>query len=128
MAYSYEAVVTIAGHEMFQHAFNRYMTALKFDHMGVGGRVGGLTAHQFRRGEHLVSLSVSGEGQGSFRMVVHSDTIPVEQLVLDALTEGVADFLQPFCETFTDRSSEEILLSLIRDLRNAFERILGEEQ
>jgi hypothetical protein len=51
----------------------------------------------------------------------------VEELVLDALTEGVADFLQPFCETFTDQSSEEVLHSLVEDLRNAFERISGEE-
>ena len=127
MAYSYEAVVTIAGHEMFQEAFSRYMATLKFDHMSVGGRVGGLTARQFRRGDHLVSLSVSAEGQSSSRIVIHSDTLPVEQLVLDALTEGVADFLQPFCETFTDQSSEEVLQSLIWDLREAFERILGEE-
>ena len=127
MAYSYEAVVTVAAHEMFQDAFSRYMAALKFDHMSVGGRVGGLTAHQFRRDDHLVSLSVSAEGQGSFRIVVHSDTLEVEQVVLDALTEGVADFLQPFCETLTDQSSEAILLSLIQDLRDAFERILGEE-
>ena len=125
MAYNYEAVVTIAGHEMFQEAFSRYMAILEFDHMSVGGRVGGLTAHQYRRGDHLVSLSVSAEGQGSSRIVVHSDTLHVEQLVLDALTEGVADFLQPFCETFTDQSSEEVLRSLVQDLRDAFERILG---
>ena len=106
MAYSYEAVVTIAGHEMFQDAFSRYMATLKFDHMSVGGRVGGLTAHQYRRDDHLVSLSVSAEGQGNSRIAVHSDTLRVEPLVLDVLTEGVADFLQPFCETFTDQSSE----------------------
>ena len=127
MAYSYEAVVTVAGYEMFQHAFRRYMADLKFDHMSVGGRLGGLTAYQFRRDDHLVSLSVSAEAQDGFRIVVHSDTLQVEQLVLDALTEGVADFLQPFCKTFTDRSSEAVLLSLIQDLRDAFERILGEE-
>ena len=127
MPYSYEAVVTFAAHEMFQDAFSRYMATLKFDHMSVAGRVGGLTAHQFRRDDHLVSLSVAAEGQGSFRIVVHSDTLQVEQLVLDALTEGVADLLQTFCETLTDQSSKEILLSLIKDLRDAFERILGEE-
>ena len=127
MAYSYEAVVTIAGHAMFEDAFCRYMDTLKFDHMSVGGRVGGLRAHQFRRDDHLVSLSVSAEGHGSSRIVVHSDTLRVEQLVLDALTEGVADLLQPFCETFSDQSSEDVLHSLVQDLRNAFERILGEE-
>ena len=127
MAYTYETVVTIAGHEMFRDAFSRYMATLKFDQMSVGGRVGGLTALQFRRDGHLASLSVSAEGQGTSRIVVHSDTLPVEQLVLDALTEGVADFLQPFCETFTDQSSEEVLRSLVEDLRNAFEKILGED-
>ena len=86
MAYSYEAVVSIAGHEMFQDAFRRYMAGLNFHHMGIGGRLGGHTAHEFRRENRLVSLTVSDEGQSHFRIVVHSETVEVERLVLDVLT------------------------------------------
>ncbi|MDP6495509.1 MAG: hypothetical protein QGI09_08870 [Dehalococcoidia bacterium] len=127
MAYSYETVVSIAGQEMFQDAFCRYMAGLDLRHMSIGGRLMGYTAHEFRRDDQLVSLAISNEGQSHFRIVVHSETVEVEPLVLDVLTEGVANFLQPFCDALTDRSSEQVLNSLIHDLRVAFDRILGDE-
>ena len=127
MAYCYETVVSIGGLEMFQLAFCRYMEALDFDHMGVGGRLGGHKFHDFRRIDDLVSFSVSDEGQSRFRIVVHSDTVHVERLVLDSLTEGVADFLEPFCEALSDRSSQQILHALIDNLRDAFDRVIGEK-
>ena len=123
MSNSYEAVISIAALEMFQEAFLRYMTGLNFDHMSVGGRLGGHSFHEFKRGDDLVSMTVSDEGQSHFRVVVHSHEIDVEQLVLDALTEGMADFLEPFCEALSDQSAEQILNSLIVDLRDAFERV-----
>ena len=124
MSNSYEAVILIAALEMFQEAFLRYMTGLNFDHMSVGGRLGGHGSHEFKRGDDLVSMAVSDEGQSHFRIVVHSHVIDVEQLVLDALTEGMADFLEPFCEALSDQSGEQILSSLIVDLRDAFERVV----
>ena len=54
-------------------------------------------------------------------------TIDVEQLTLNVLTEGMADFLEPFCEALSSQSSEQILNSLIGDLRSAFERVVGHE-
>ena len=128
MVDAYEAVVSQAGLEMFRNAFSRYMEGLGFDHMSVGGRLGAPSSHEFRRERHLVSLTALAEGQSLFRLVVHSGTLDVEKLVLDVLTEGVADFLEPFCETLTDRSSEQILLSLISDLRDAFNRILSDRR
>jgi hypothetical protein len=101
------------------------MEGLGFDRMSIGGRLGAPGSHEFRRDGHLVSLTSLTEGQSMFRVLVHSDTVEVEHLVLDVLTEGVADFLEPFCETLTDRSSEQILHSLIGDLRDAFEKILS---
>ena len=128
MVDAYEAVVSQAGLEMFRDALSRYMDGLGFDHMSVGGRLGVPASHEFRRDSHRVSFTALTEGQSLFRLVVHSGTMDVEKLVLDVLTEGVADFLEPFCETLTDRSSEQILHSLINDLRDAFNRILTDRR
>ena len=127
MADSYEAVVSVPGREMFREAFCRYMDASNFMHMSVGGRLGEPSYHEFKRNDDLVSLSFLAEGQSHWRVVVHSDDVPVELLVLDALTEGAADFLEPFCETLSVRSGEQILESLITDLRNAFQRVVSSE-
>ena len=125
MAYSYEATVTNSILDIFERAFSNYMENLGFDHMSIGGRLGGHSVHEFRRNDHIVSLAHIPEGQSHTTVVVHSETVPVEQLVLDALTEGVADFLQSFCESLTDASSEEVLSSLIGSLRDAFEEVIG---
>ena len=125
MAYSYEATVTNSILDIFERAFSDYMGNLGFDHMSIGGRLGGHATHEFRRDDHIVSLAHIPEGQSHTTVVVRSETVPVEQLVLDALTEGVADFLQSFCESLTDASSEEVIHSLIESLRNAFEEVIG---
>ena len=127
MAHTFEAVVSMAGRELFQDAFRSYLESLSFAHMGVGGRLGGLTADEFRRDNHLISLSVAREGQSHFRVVIHSETTPVEPLILDALTEGVADFLEPFWQSLTEKDSEDKLRSLIKDLRDAFHKVLGDK-
>ena len=127
MAYSYETVVSIAGQEMFQDGFCLYMAGLNFHHMSIGGRLRGFVAHEFRRDDQLVSLAISNEGQSHCKIVVHSETIEVEPLVLDVLTEGIADFLQTFCDALTNLSSKQVLHSLIRDLRVSFDRIFADE-
>ena len=117
MAYSYEATIPNTVIDIFERAFSNYMARLNFDHMSIGGRLGGHAAHEFRRDDHIVGLAHIPEGQSHTTVVVRSETVPVEKLVLDALTEGVADFLQSFCESLTDASSEEVIQSLIESLR-----------
>ena len=124
MAYSYEAQVGIAVYDIFELAFTTYMERVGFDHMSVG-RLGSHSAHEYRSGQDLVSLTTSSVSQSRVNIVVHSNTIPVEHLVLDALTEGVADFLQSFCEHLTDQSSEGTLQQLITGLRDSFDRVVG---
>ncbi len=124
MAYAYEALVRIAVFDIFELAFTTYMDRVGFDHMSVG-RLGSHSAHEYRLGSDLVSFTTSSESQSRVNIVVHSNTVPVEPLVLDALTEGVADFLQSFCEHLTDRTSEDTLQQLITGLRDSFERIIG---
>jgi hypothetical protein len=118
---SYEVVVSIAGRKMFQEAFYSYMCGLGFAQLGVGGRLGRQSSYDFRSDDGIVSLGISAEGQSHFRMVVHSQTIAVEPLVLDALTEGAANILQPFCESFSGTVGGETLRRLITELRDSFE-------
>ena len=122
MAYTYEAVIPNAGLDLFEEAFCRYMESLSFARMSIGGRLGAQTSHEFRRDDDLVSLSFIGTDQTLFRVVADSQSVPVAPLVLDALTEGVADFLEPFWEATPDGPSRESLGSLIRDLRDKFDR------
>lgn len=123
MAKLYEATISTAALEMFQSALLRYMASLDFDHMSIGGRLGRRSVHEFKRGGDLVSLTGSNEGESHVQIAVHSETIDVEKLVLDVLTEGVADFMEPFCKGVTDRNAERVLDSLIVDLRDAFEKV-----
>ena len=120
---SYEAVVSTAGLMLFENAFSRYMDELHFRHMRIGAWPGGHTSHEFQKDDHLVSFTISNEGQSHFKIVIRSDTEHVEQLALGSLAEGVADLLQTFSERVSDPSSEQILQSLSRDLRDAFHRI-----
>ncbi len=124
MAHTYEALVRIAVYDIFELAFTTYMERVGFDHMSIG-RLGSHSAHEYSSGSGLVSLTTSAESQSRVNIVVHSNTVPVEPLVLDALTEGVADFLQSFCEHLTDRSSEDTLQQLIIGLRDSFDRVVG---
>ena len=127
MPYSYEAVVPVAGRDYFLAAFIRYMKERSFAHTRAGGRVGDTVSHQFRREDDVVTLAAGRKGQGQFQMVVQSATLPVEPLVLDVVTEGVADFLEPFSETLSERAGAETLTSLVKDLRGSFASLLDKQ-
>ncbi len=120
MSDTYEVVVDTAGRQMFQKTFLAYMGRVGFIRLGVGGRLGRLSSHEFRSDLGAVSLSALPEGQSHYRVVVHSETISVEPLVLDALTEGLADFLEPFCEGLSSLQDGRALRDLIRGLRDSF--------
>ena len=126
MAYTYEALVGIAVFDIFEMAFTTYMERVGFDHMSVG-RLGSHSAHEYRSGDDIVSLTTSSESQSRVNIVVHSNAVPVEPLVLDALTEGVADFLQSFCEHLTNQTSKDTLQQLISGLRESFDQVVGDD-
>ena len=129
MSDTYEVVVDTAGRHMFQKAFVKYMARVGFIRLGVGGRLGGLTSHDFRSDLGVVSLNASPVSQSRHRLVVHSATISVEPLVLDALTEGLADFLEPFCEDLSSTEDGKAIRALIKGLRDSFpEEIRGINQ
>ena len=126
MADSYETVIPKVARELFQDSFMRYMEGLGFDHMAIGGRLGRYSTYEFKRDDDLVSMIVSSGGMNDLLVVVHSSGIDVERLVMDALTEGLADFLDTLCEGLSDRDVRQTMRSLTDDLRDAFERVLAE--
>lgn len=121
MSDNYEVEVDTAGRQMFQDAFHTYMMRLGFAHLSVGGRLGVQSSHDYRSDHGVVSLTTSPVGQSRFQLVIHSETISVEPLVLDALTEGAADFLQPFYESLPTTVGGRRLRELIGELRDSFE-------
>ena len=128
MSLTYEAVIAKEVRDLFLEAFCSYMERLHFAHMSIGGRLGESASHEFRSGDHLVSVWDSSEDQSHFRVVVTSDTVPVEPLIADALTEGVADFLEPFCRSLSEELYGNAMESVIAHLRDAFQQaFLGGE-
>ena len=122
---TYEVVVTQAGKTMFQEAFYNYMGLLGFAHMSIGGRLGGLTSYDFTSDSGTVSLDITNVDQSHFKLTVHSTNISVQPLVLDALTEGVADFLEPFYDKLDVDSAGSKLRNLISQLRDSFEQTIN---
>lgn len=121
MAYSYEVSVSAAHRELFEQTFLRHVEALDFAHMHVSGLMGGATSHEFRRVDDLISLTILAEGQHRFRLVVQSETVPVEPLIVEVLIEDVAESLKPFLGALQGASRERVLRSLIERLREKLE-------
>jgi hypothetical protein len=120
MAHMYEVNTPMLGRAVFEFAFVRYLESIGYHHMRAGDWAGGQTSHEFRRGDELVALSIASEGHVDCRIVVESDTVPVEPLVVEVLTEGLADSLQVFGDALNVGDAKEKMLSLARALRDAF--------
>ena len=120
MTYSYEVSVPLAGRALFELAFLRHLEGLGFDHMSVGGWLGEDTSHEFQRGDDLISLFITAEGGGDCHVAVQSETVPVEPLIADVLTEGVADSLETFSQGLEPGPAKQTVQSLIETLRDAF--------
>ena len=122
MARMYEVSTPMLGRAVFELAFVRYLESIGYHHMRAGDWAGGQTSHEFRRGDDLVALSIVPEGHPDCRTVVESDTVRVESLVVDVLTEGLADSLQVFSDALHGGDGKE---TLVRALRDAFPRDPG---
>ena len=122
MAQMYEVSTPMLGRAVFELAFVRYLESIGYHHMRAGDWAGGQISHEFRRGDDLVALSIVPEGHRDCRIAVESDTVQVESLVVDVLTEGLADSLQVFGDALHVEDGKEKMLSLVRALRDAFPR------
>ena len=120
MAYRYEVSSPLLGRAVFELAFVRYLESIGYHHLKAGDWAGGTTTHELRRGDELVALSIAAEGQRDCRIAVESDTVPVEPLVVEVMTEGLADSLQVFGDALNPGDGKEKMLSLTRTLRAAF--------
>ena len=124
---TYEVILPIAIVDIFERTMSRYLEKLGFERLSIGSRLGGRSSYEFIRGETIISLDESAEGQSHVRVVVHSQSVTVEQLVLDAITEGVADLMQLLLGGLS-QPSEDILSSLISRLRGAFEPTFADQK
>ena len=116
MAYSYEVSVSAAHRELFEQTFLRHVEALDFAHMHVSGLMGGATSHEFRRVDDLISLTILAEGQHRFRLVVQSETVPVEPLIVGVLVEEEAASLELYLGALQEEHKGRVLRSLINKL------------
>ena len=120
MAYVYEVSTPMLGRAVFELAFVRYLESIGYHHLRAGEWAGGKTSHEFRRADDLVAVSIAAEGQQDCRMTVESDTVPVAPLVVEVLTEGLADSLQIFGDALGSGDEKEKMMSLTGALRVAF--------
>ena len=127
MAYTYETVVTSTNLDLFEDALVNYMNNLDFRHTTVGGRLGGHASHEFQHGNQVITLTVSSMGQSTFRIVMDSEKVPVEPVVLRALADGIADFLKPFWNSLPPEAPNQTIESTMKRLRSVFAKILDEK-
>jgi len=120
MAHAYEVTVPMPDRALFELAFVRYLEGLGYHHMSVGGWSGGENSHEFRRGDDIVGLSIVSEGQRDCGIVIQSETVEIEPLIVDVLTEGVADSRQAFGDALDLGEARAKVQSLIKILRDAF--------
>ena len=121
MANTFETTIPNHFVTIFERGFCDYMMRLGYDRMSLGGRLGLRSMHEFRQGDDTLSLSQLPQGQGYTSVRLHSETLPVDALAMDALTEGMADFLECFNRGLEEGPSREVSWLLIAALRNAFD-------
>ena len=121
MANTFEATIPNHFASIFERGFCDYMMRLGYDRMSLGGRLGLRSMHEFRQGNDTVSLSQLPQGQGYTSVSLRSETLPVEALTMDALTEGMADFLAYFNRGLGEGRALEVSEGLITELRYAFD-------
>ena len=117
MSKSYKVLVSVAAVDMFEDALDKYMKILKFRRNKVGGRLGSRGTLVYKKDDNLLSLIAKDQRHSKVEMIVHSEQMDVEALVQDVITEGLADFIMPFCDGLKDPAT---LDQVITNLRNAF--------
>ena len=120
MSHIYDVSTPMLGRAVFELAFVRYLESIGYHHLRAVGWPGSQVSHEFRRADDLVALSIASEGHADCRITVESETVPVEPLVVEVLTEGLADSLQVFGDALDAGDEKEKMVSLTRALRAAF--------
>ena len=117
MDYDFEVTLENRAKNLFHQAFAKHLEGLGYGQTVLGG--GGQEMLGFRRDDHLISFSVYSRGHGLHKVVVHSETVPLEDLMLASLQESAYMLLEPFCQSWTghkDMSFKEAIAKNIRDL------------
>ena len=82
MDYDFEVTLENRAKNLFHQAFAKHLEGLGYRQTVLGG--GGQEMLGFRRDDHLISFSVYSRGHGLHKVVVHSETVPLEDLILPA--------------------------------------------
>ena len=114
VTYNFEVVLPFGAKKLFQEDFSTHMGGLRYNRMSLAG--GEQKLMGFRRDDHLISLSITGEEHGLYRVVAHSETVPLDDLVLASLQEAATRLLEPFCQTLTAMPPDQLRESLLRRL------------
>ena len=114
MAYSFEVALRFSIKEIFEEAFSSHMDVLGYNRLSLSG--GEQEVRGFRRDDYLISLSVTSEEHGLYRVIVHSETVPLDDLVLAAMQEAATSLLEPLCQALTGLPSQELRETLLRNL------------
>ena len=122
MANRFEATIPNHFVTIFERGFCDYMMRLGYDRMSLGGRLGLRSMHEFRKDDHFLSFSQLPQGQGYTSVRLHSETLPVDALTMDALTGGMADFLEIFSRELDEGAARDVSWLMIAMLRNAFDQ------
>ena len=125
MSNKYEVLVDDDTYELFREAMSHTLKGRGFKE---GLQVTGMdspSVAEFHKDEDAVTLQATVVGGGDFRVVVESETLDVDRLVLDIVENTVLHLVSLLARTLDEPARD----SLVRDLRELLRSIPpGEEK
>lgn len=101
MSYMFDVILQGTAKDLFHHAFASHMENRGYSLTHLGG--GGQEILGFRLDEDLVSFSVSSEGHGLYKISIHSETVPLENLIIDSILQSASILMNPFLQSLTGK-------------------------
>ena len=124
MSSRYEVVVDDDTYELFRSALSLSLTQAGFK---TGVRIVGMESPSvtgFRKGEDVITMEAAEAEGGDFRIVVESETLDVQHLVLEVIENAALHMISVLARSLDEPSRE----ALAEDLRELLQSIPpGEE-
>ena len=119
MSYIFEVILQGTAKDLFHHAFANHMENGGYSLTHLGG--GGQEILGFRLDEDLISFSVSSEGHGLYKVSIHSETVPLEDLVIDSILQSTSILMNPFLQSLTGKPKA----SYTDKIHNSLRKFIG---
>ena len=119
MSYIFEVILQGTVKDLFHHAFANHMENGGYSLTHLGG--GGQEILGFRLDEDLISFSVSSEGHGLYKVSIHSETVPLEDLVIDSILQSTSILINPFLQSLTGKPKA----SYTGKIHNSLRKFIG---